>query len=65
MRGWRRLWCLAPRAETLIREIPDYPQPGILFRDISPLLADAAAMRAVSAEGNVSALTGPVSATAL
>lgn len=25
----------------LIRSIPDYPKPGILFRDISPLLADA------------------------
>ncbi len=24
----------------LIREIPDFPKPGILFRDISPLLAD-------------------------
>ena len=33
------------RAESLIREIPDYPEPGILFRDITPLLADAAALR--------------------
>jgi adenine phosphoribosyltransferase len=24
----------------LIREIPDFPQPGILFRDITPLLGD-------------------------
>ncbi len=24
----------------LIREIPDFPEPGILFRDITPLLAD-------------------------
>lgn len=24
----------------LIREIPDFPKPGILFRDITPLLAD-------------------------
>jgi adenine phosphoribosyltransferase len=23
-----------------IRDVPDYPQPGILFRDITPLLAD-------------------------
>ena len=28
-----------------IRDIPDYPQPGILFRDITPLLQDARALR--------------------
>lgn len=28
-----------------IREIPDFPKPGILFRDITPLLADPAAFR--------------------
>ena len=27
-----------------IRTIPDFPIPGILFRDITPLLADAAAL---------------------
>ncbi len=26
-----------------VRPIPDFPKPGILFRDITPLLADAAA----------------------
>jgi adenine phosphoribosyltransferase len=25
---------------SLIRDVPDFPQPGILFRDITPLLAD-------------------------
>jgi adenine phosphoribosyltransferase len=25
----------------LIRDIPDFPKPGILFRDITPLLSDA------------------------
>jgi adenine phosphoribosyltransferase len=35
------------RAESLIVTIPDYPEPGVLFRDITPLLADAAALRAV------------------
>jgi len=34
------------RAESLIRTIADYPEPGVLFRDITPLLADAAALRA-------------------
>lgn len=29
----------------LIRSIPDYPKPGILFRDISTLLLDGAAFR--------------------
>lgn len=35
------------RAESLIQTIPDFPEPGILFRDISPLLADADALRTV------------------
>jgi adenine phosphoribosyltransferase len=26
--------------KTRIRDVPDFPKPGILFRDISPLLAD-------------------------
>lgn len=26
-----------------IRDIPDFPQPGIVFKDITPLLADASA----------------------
>ena len=29
----------------LIREIPDFPEPNILFRDITPLLGNAAAYR--------------------
>jgi adenine phosphoribosyltransferase len=29
---------------SLIREIPDFPRPGIGFKDITPLLADAAAL---------------------
>ncbi len=28
---------------SLIRDVPDYPKPGILFKDITPLLADHAA----------------------
>ena len=30
-----------------IRDIPDFPQPGILFRDITPLLKDGPALRKV------------------
>jgi len=33
-----------------IRSIPDFPKPGILFRDITPLLANAAALRQAVAE---------------
>jgi adenine phosphoribosyltransferase len=31
----------------LIRAVPDFPKPGILFRDITPLLKDPAAFRQV------------------
>lgn len=30
-----------------VREIPDYPKPGISFKDITPLLADPAALSTV------------------
>jgi adenine phosphoribosyltransferase len=30
-----------------IRDIPDYPKPGVMFKDITPLLADGAAFAAV------------------
>ena len=30
-----------------IRDIPDFPQPGVIFKDITPLLADTDAFRAV------------------
>lgn len=32
------------RLESLIREIPDFPKPGVQFKDITPLLADAAGL---------------------
>ena len=37
-----------------IRDIPDFPQPGILFRDITPLLADKTAL-----EQAIAALSEP------
>ena len=30
---------------SLIRDVPDFPKPGILFRDITPLLQDSEALR--------------------
>lgn len=31
----------------LIRDIPDFPKPGIIFKDITPLLADSEAFKKV------------------
>jgi adenine phosphoribosyltransferase len=33
--------------ERYIREVPDFPKPGILFRDITPALLDPAAFRSI------------------
>ncbi len=38
----------------LIREIPDYPEPGVVFKDITPVLADARGLAAA-----VTNLTAP------
>ena len=38
------------RALSLIRPIADYPKPGILFQDITPLLADAQAFDRIITE---------------
>ena len=37
-------------ALALIRPVPDFPIPGILFQDISPLLADAKAFAMITEE---------------
>lgn len=31
-----------------IRDVPDYPEPGVMFKDITPLLADPAAFTALT-----------------
>jgi len=33
--------------KSIIRDIPDFPKPGIVFKDITPLLADADSFREV------------------
>jgi len=49
---------LAKLITTLVRDVPDYPQPGVMFKDITPLLADGNAFRTVI-EG-LAATYGPV-----
>ena len=34
-------------ARSLVRDVPDFPQAGILFKDITPILGDPTAFRAV------------------
>jgi len=34
---------LSNKLKSIIRDVPDFPKPGIVFKDITPLLADHAA----------------------
>ena len=47
-----------------IRDIPDFPKPGILFKDITPLLADPAAFEYAIARMAAHYSTAPVDAIA-
>ena len=38
---------IAELIKSRIRDIADYPQPGVMFKDITPLLADPVALAAV------------------
>jgi len=38
---------LAERVRTAMRDVPDFPKPGILFKDITPVLADPVLFRDV------------------
>jgi len=55
---------LAARVVALLRDVPDFPAPGVLFKDFTPLLADADALRALvndiagRYEGRVDAVAG-------
>ena len=44
------------RAAELIRDVPDFPKPGVLFRDITPVLADPEALAGIATE--LAALAG-------
>ncbi|HBZ68486.1 MAG TPA: adenine phosphoribosyltransferase [Deltaproteobacteria bacterium] len=35
-----------PNLRRFVRDVPDFPKPGILFRDVTPLLANPGAFRA-------------------
>ena len=45
------------RIRTAIRDVPDFPLPGIIFKDITPVLADGALFREVI-DGFVACLEG-------
>ena len=45
---------LRRRLAATLRDVPDFPKPGIAFKDITPVLADAALLR-----DTVSALAAP------
>ena len=36
--------------KSLIRAVPDFPKPGVIFRDITPLFQSPEGLRAVMAE---------------
>jgi adenine phosphoribosyltransferase len=47
----------------LVRDVPDFPAPGVLFRDITPVLADGEAFTTVATElaavvGNADVVVG-------
>jgi adenine phosphoribosyltransferase len=47
-----------PDLRALIRDIPDFPAPGIVFKDITPLLLDHRAVR--HAVGRLAEWSGPL-----
>ena len=55
---------LAALVASRLRDVQDFPEPGVLFKDFTPLLADPHAMRAVvddvvaRYEGRIDVITG-------
>ena len=54
-----------PQIEKLIRDVPDFPEPGIVFKDITPVLADPIAFSTITdlivvhfGRGNVDKVVG-------
>jgi len=39
---------VAAAARAAVRDVPDFPKPGVLFKDITPLLANEALFRSVT-----------------
>src|SRR5579862_2226347 len=42
--GGRQAVFDAGRVKDLVRDIPDFPRPGVVFKDLTPLLADPAGL---------------------
>lgn len=38
------------RVRDLVRSVPDYPEPGVMFRDLTPVLADSEAFATLTTE---------------
>ncbi|WP_347302401.1 adenine phosphoribosyltransferase [Croceibacterium sp. TMG7-5b_MA50] len=49
----------ADRLLALVRNVPDFPEPGILFRDLTPMLADPAGLSLAIEMLAAAALAGP------
>lgn len=41
---------LEEKVKAVIRDVPDFPKPGIIFKDITPILADAHLCQAITEE---------------
>ena len=43
--GWAMQQVASERIAAAVRDVPDFPKPGIMFKDITPLLSDGALFR--------------------